>query len=80
MLVMEHCPPCSLPGKPRARSTSSDPGGGVEVDPSQIQALVESLKGSALIDGRTPPRIDYNAFVLCFQVVDTEEQEETEAD
>ena len=70
LLVMEHCKPRSLPGKPRSRSDGG--GGGIEVDASQASAFVESLKGSALIDGREPPRIDYNAFILSFKVVDTE--------
>ena len=41
----------------------------------QVTALVDSLRGSSLIDGRDPPRIDYCAFVKSFEVIDTEAED-----
>jgi len=50
----------------------AEPGSENVVSDASVGALVASLAGSSLSDGKSPPRIDYCGFVLAFVVRDLE--------
>jgi len=58
---------------PAPATESEAPSDHGKVEASQIEALVASMRGSALLDDlREPPMIDWTGFIKAFEVIDTD--------
>ena len=77
LLVMRHVAPrvkkgSEAPAASVGKERIGLDGEGLVIDASCVATLVESLEGSSLTDGKSPPHIDCYAFIQAFEVCDDE--------